>query len=113
MRYAKTTDPFYTSSAWLRARARALERDCGLCVWCRDEGRYTVDRRGRRVPVLADMVHHIKPRKAYPELALTLDNLVSLCNRCHDEAHPEKRAHGKKETNPIPAAAAGIRVERL
>lgn len=112
MRYTKETDPFYTSSAWLKVRARALERDCGLCVWCRDAGRTTTDRHGRRLPVLASMVHHVKPRKAYPELELTLDNLVSLCNRCHDEAHPEKHAE-RKMRDPVPEAARGIRVERL
>ena len=28
-------------------------------------------------------VHHIKPLKEYPELALDPDNLEALCKRCH------------------------------
>ena len=31
------------------------------------------------------MVHHIKPLEDYPELALELDNLISLCNDCHEQ----------------------------
>ncbi|HCS50922.1 HNH endonuclease signature motif containing protein [Rubinisphaera sp.] len=28
-------------------------------------------------------VHHIKPRKQFPELALQLENLKTLCRKCH------------------------------
>ena len=27
--------------------------------------------------------HHIKPRHSFPELALTLSNLIALCKGCH------------------------------
>lgn len=106
----KETDPFYSTGVWKRARRDALDRDMGLCVWCRQAGRYAHDRKGRRVPVLATMVHHIKPLKEYPELALDLSNLVSLCDRCHDEAHPEKHM---KNADAMPEIARGIRVEKL
>ena len=36
------------------------------------------------------MVHHIKPRRDYPELALVDSNLISLCDECHNKMHPEK-----------------------
>ena len=114
MRYEKETDPFYSGWAWRAARERALDRDCGLCVWCREAGRTRVDRYGRRVPVLATMVHHVKPRKTHPELELVLSNLVSLCDRCHDDAHPEKHeAMSGKKKGAIPEAARGILVVRL
>ena len=109
----KQTDPFYSTGAWRRARQEALDRDCGLCVWCRDAGRYARDRRGRRVPVLATMVHHVKPRKEYPELELVLDNLVSLCDKCHDDAHPEKRGAATAKKEAIPEIAKGICIARL
>lgn len=108
----KKTDPFYNTSAWRRARVEALGRDMGYCVWCRLAGRCARDRKGRRVPVLATMVHHVKPLRDYPELALDLRNLVSLCDRCHDEAHPEKHAGGRAQ-EPAPEIAKGIRIERL
>lgn len=114
MHRKKQTDPFYTSGPWLRVRGLALGRDCGLCVWCREAGRFARDRRGRRVPVLATLVHHIKPRKEYPELELVLENLVSLCDRCHDEAHPEKHeAMGQKKKDDIPEIAKRIPVVKL
>lgn len=110
----KTADPFYGREGWKRARQMALDRDVGLCVRCRDAGRYARDRHGRRVPVLATMVHHKKPLREYPELALSLDNLESLCDRCHDEEHPEKHQGMKRpERDPIPDIAKRIRVERL
>ncbi len=49
------------------------------------------------IPVPADMVHHIKERSEYPELALTLDNLISLCNACHNK-NILKRVEGKRKT---------------
>ena len=80
----KETLSFYGTAAWKRARQQALDRDMGLCVWCRQRGRYARDRKGRRVPVLATMVHHIQHLEDRPDLALDLNNLVSLCDRCHD-----------------------------
>ncbi|OZQ74694.1 endonuclease [Paenibacillus odorifer] len=47
---------------------------------------------------LADMVHHIKPLSEYPELALVLKNLLSLCNSCHNKEHP---GGGKKVETPV------------
>ena len=113
MRYEKERDPFYGTSRWLAARQQALDRDLGQCVWCRRARRYTIDRYGRRLPVLATMVHHIKPRKEYPELELVLENLVSMCDKCHDDAHPEKFLKQKKEKPPTAAQLLGVRFEQL
>lgn len=107
------TDPFYTSGPWLRIRDLALRRDRGYCVWCRRAGRTARDAHGRRVPVRATLVHHVKPRSERPDLELVLDNLVSLCARCHDEAHPEKHAGLTKKKDAVPEIAKGIAVARL
>lgn len=112
-RVGRETDPFYSTGAWKRIRRRALDRDHGYCVWCRRAGRKTIDRSGRPVPVRATMVHHIKPRREYPELALTLDNLVSLCDACHDEAHPEKHGQEKREQQPTAAQLLGVTFVQL
>jgi len=64
---------FYKSIEWLRVRQQALIRDHGLCQDCLLEQRITP----------ADMVHHKIPVRMDWELRLRLDNLVSLCNRCH------------------------------
>ena len=109
----RETDPFYTSGPWLRIRDLALRRDHGTCVWCRRAGRTARDAHGRRVPVRATLVHHIIPRSERPDLELVLDNLVSLCARCHDEAHPEKHAGLTQKKDAVPEIAKGIAVARL
>ena len=113
-REKKPTDPFYGTAAWKKAARRAMQRDHGNCVRCAKAGRYVVDKNGRAWPVRAVLVHHIKPFKEHPELALELSNLISLCAACHDEAHPEKRARAREAVRPreVPLALRmGIRVE--
>lgn len=43
-------------------------------------------------------VHHVKHLRVEPELALTDENLISLCMECHEVLHPEKH---KKKNNQI------------
>ena len=50
-------------------------------------------------PRQATMVHHIKPRKEYPELALCPENLESLCNLCHERLTPERRERNGEGRN--------------
>jgi 5-methylcytosine-specific restriction enzyme A len=68
---------FYKSRQWLDLRAEALARDNHECQRCKKQGKYHK----------AECVHHIKEVKPYPWLALTLDNLMSLCNACHNQVH--------------------------
>ncbi|WP_426454857.1 HNH endonuclease [Paenibacillus sp. S-38] len=69
--------PFYKSSAWLTTRRAALIRDNHLCQHCLKEQRLTP----------AAMVHHIQEVRMAWELRLQLDNLVSLCDACHNRIH--------------------------
>lgn len=79
--YLKNFDKnFYRTSAWGKKRAEVLERDNFECQLCKLAGRYSK----------ATMVHHIKHYKDFPELALDSDNLISLCNACHEKQHPER-----------------------
>ncbi len=71
---------FYHTTAWQKKRAQVLQRDHGACQRCREKGKYTK----------ADTVHHIRHLRDVPELALTDDNLISLCSECHEAVHPEK-----------------------
>ena len=79
-------DRFYKSSEWLEQRAKALRRDNNECQKCKHEGRVSS----------AQCVHHIKHLKTNPELALDINNLISLCNSCHNVEHPEKLFRGVK-----------------
>ncbi len=57
----------YKSKSWETSRRNALYRDAGICVVCGGP---------------ANMVDHIKEIKDGGEPFL-LENLQSLCNRCH------------------------------
>ena len=84
---------FYNSSAWANKktgiRAQALKRDNYECQQCKREGRVHVDSikvEGERKSIELN-VHHIKEIEDYPELALTLDNTMTLCLYHHNLIH--------------------------
>lgn len=91
---------FYNSETWQRARLAALIRDKHLCVRCL----------ARRKIRPATTVHHIEHLLDKPEKALELSNLESLCEDCHNRAHPEK---GRKNMRPKPAPPGGVRIIKL
>lgn len=76
--------PFYQCREWIDTKGEALERDHNECQECKRKGRYHA----------AEQVHHLKEVKQRPELALTIDNLESLCINCHNKAH---RRFGKNK----------------
>lgn len=57
---------------WTMLRELVLHRDGHRCRWC-----------GRRPPEVVLQAAHIKSRGAHPSLAWHLDNVLSLCLRCH------------------------------
>lgn len=64
---------FYKSGAWRAIRYLALKLAHGRCQCC---GACAHDN-------LQIHVDHIKPRSAYPELSLAIDNLQVLCEDCN------------------------------
>lgn len=80
--YNKTVRPehinrFYGSSQWQRVRSLAIERDNHLCQSCLKDG----------VLEPARVVHHIEEVKDNWNQRLSLDNLESLCHKCHNRHH--------------------------
>jgi len=67
----------YNNPKWQHKRAVILRRDEYKCQECK--------RYGKTTP--AYLVHHIRPRDAYPELWLESTNLISLCHTCHNTMH--------------------------
>lgn len=67
----------YHTGEWKHKRDEILRRDHFACQICKAKGRYT----------RADTVHHVKHLRDVPELALTNENLMSLCSACHEEIH--------------------------
>lgn len=72
---------FYRITPWQALRTQVLRRDAYTCQACKRNGKPFV---------VARIVHHIKDRHTYPELAMAEENLESLCRACHNKLHPEK-----------------------
>ena len=72
---------FYNSDPWETARTLALIRDFYLCQECLKN----------KIIRAYDVVHHIKPRRLFPQLALVLSNLICLCHACHNKIENELR----------------------
>lgn len=70
----------YHSTRWEKKKKQILRRDGYMCQACKRYGRKRE----------AKIVHHIQHADTHPELAFVDDNLVSLCEACHNKAHPEK-----------------------
>jgi 5-methylcytosine-specific restriction endonuclease McrA len=84
---ADWTKIFYRSAIWLKKRADILSRDNNECQKCKSKGKFKK----------ATCVHHKKHLKDRPDLALVDDNLISLCDSCHCEEHPEKLHQNQKK----------------
>lgn len=67
----------YKNKRWYDLRLRILKRDGYACQECKRYGKSKQ----------ATMVHHIFPAKDVPEYQYLSDNLISLCNSCHNELH--------------------------
>ncbi|WP_270578005.1 HNH endonuclease [Caldibacillus thermoamylovorans] len=72
--YAKA---FYKSQKWIRKRELILKRDEYKCRECK--------RYGKTSP--ATTVHHVIPLDQRPDLKLNINNLISLCDKCHNQMH--------------------------
>lgn len=69
----RSSSAFLTSYEWRKLRFSALEKYGAKCCLC-----------GATPESGAVMnVDHIKPRKFFPELALSMDNLQVLCHECN------------------------------
>lgn len=85
----------------------ALERDFHICQDClRAKSRGEMTR-----PRTATVVHHIQPVELRPDLRLDLENLVSLCDACHNKRHPEKGGSAFKKSDTI--NTKGVRVIKV
>lgn len=71
---------FYKSREWKYKRRQILQRDNYECQRCKREGKYSK----------GVVAHHIKHLNNRPDLALTDNNLETLCEACHNIEHPEK-----------------------
>lgn len=68
---------FYSTARWQKKRLAILKRDGYQCLNCKRFGRLTD----------ASMVHHCIPFEECPQYKLSSFNLISLCNKCHEQMH--------------------------
>lgn len=78
---------FYNSKVWKEVREAVLKRDCYLC---QTPGCYQA----------AEEVHHKKlltpENMKDPRITVNMDNLISLCSKCHKEIHHCDKVAGLK-----------------
>ena len=55
----------------------------------------------------AKQVHHVQGLATHPELAYVLDNLMSVCTRCHARLERLADEQGEDESNAAPTATDG------
>ncbi|PED05269.1 HNH endonuclease [Bacillus pseudomycoides] len=72
---------FYRTKAWEDLKAFCYQRDKGLCQQC---GRFVFGKQAHH--------HHIVPIKVNPSLKLDLDNIMTLCAKCHPIVEKETNA---------------------
>lgn len=95
------TDAFYNSTDWDILRERVLERDKHTCqffigVW--NDGKHKPD----KIKIVeATMVHHIIPIKERPDLALDINNCISLSFEAHEIIEDRVRFKYKKRKKLI------------
>jgi 5-methylcytosine-specific restriction endonuclease McrA len=76
---------FYTTTAWRKCRASFLKEKNGLCEICLAKG------------LIEPAVHvhhkvHLTPKNLdNPAITLSHDNLMALCEECHQEQHRTRR----------------------
>ncbi|MCU4831887.1 HNH endonuclease [Bacillus cereus] len=82
---------FYDSSEWKSIREQVKKRDNHECQECKRNGRvqtdtieYSESAKRKKIQLV---VHHIKELEHYPELALEIDNLETVCVDCHNKEH--------------------------
>ena len=91
------TDKFYNSTDFDIAREKVLERDKGKCQFFL--GKWND---GKHFPnkikiVDAKIIHHIIPIKQRPDLALDINNMVSLSFEAHEIIEERTRFRYKKK----------------
>ncbi len=77
---------FYSTKEWKHTRNEVRNRDNNECQACKRQGKVFTNKSEPDKRKRLD-VDHIKELEDYPELCLTMDNLETLCLRCHNVKH--------------------------
>lgn len=82
---------FYRTRQWAHLRQQALERDHYICQYCGAINSKTVD--------------HIVPVEAFPNYKSNIDNLATICRKCHAlKTKFEQKYYGCGQGNKLTGA---------
>ncbi len=95
------TDKFYHSSDWDELREKVMIRDKGKCQFFLGKWNDGIHFPDKIKIIDADTVHHIKPIKQRPDLALDINNCVSLSFEAHEIIEDRTRWTWRKKKKPL------------
>jgi 5-methylcytosine-specific restriction endonuclease McrA len=84
-RSLQCTPDWYRTAAWQRLRLFVFLRDNYRCAEC---DQIIHDRKQR-------VAHHVQPHEGNPDLFWKLDNLITVCSRCHNSAIQQRELRDK------------------
>lgn len=90
------TNAFYNSTEWDIVREETLKRDKHKCQFFLGKWNDGKHKPYRIELIEATMVHHIIPIKERPDLALDINNCISLSFEAHEIIEDRKRFKHKK-----------------
>ena len=90
---------FYKTPQWKHLRQLVLDRDYGLCQYCKANGKIT----------LANTVDHVVPIEIDQGLATIAGNLATICRDCHRRKTAwEQKYYGTGHQSDHPAGTPEI-----
>ncbi len=95
------TNKFYHSTDWDILKEAVLKRDkyeCQFFAGKWNDGKHFPN---KIKPVTATMVHHIKPIKERPDLALNINNCISLSFEAHEIIEERHRWAWRKKKKSL------------
>lgn len=87
MREDTAENEFYNSPEWRKVREHVMYKYNGLCLWC-----YFTE----KDITIANCIHHIIELKEDSTKSLTTNNLIPLCDSCHNRVHG---LYGRNDTH--------------
>lgn len=95
------TDKFYNSTDWDKVREKAFERDKGKCQFFLGKWNDGIHKPYKFKLVDAEIGHHIIPIKERPDLALDVNNVISLSFEAHEIIEGRTGFKFKKNKKPL------------
>ena len=80
----------YNTKRWQALRTATFKRDMFICQMCNEPTKLTKDRRDRKAATCDHKIAH----KGDEVLFFDLDNLQTVCKKCHDSTKQREEVQG-------------------